>query len=240
MPTLVGSNKFTLAADGNINLGSPPAVGQTDVFCVNSNTVIEGLSDPTGGASITAAESAAANQGAYIFTRKATGGEGSTVDVNMTGTNHPTQVTWSRWSGLNTVDTSTSTQANGSVGTSTPAHSTGTMAAAGELCVAFAALHSTGTANQSTPVWTGSFTSLFDAPAVQGSGATGVLGWVAYKVPVGTVAETPQCSWSGDGCQDRYALTVTLTAAASAAAPLGTSTTVAALTTNTDVRSEVT
>lgn len=219
----VASNKFTLTADGNFDLGSAPTVGQTDVFCVNSNTVIEGLSDPTGGAAITAAESAVTNQGAYIFVRKATGGEGQTVDLNMSGTNHPTQVTWSRWNSLDVVDTSTSTQVNGSVGVATPAHSTGTMAEAGEVCVAFAALHSTGSANQSTPAWTNDFISLFDAPAVQGSGATGVVGWVAYKENVGTAAETPQVSWSGDGCQNRYALTVTFTLAGQTVA-VGTAT----------------
>lgn len=205
MPTLVGSNTFGFN-DGNTghscNLGSGPNAGEWDVLCVNSDTVV---STPSG---FTAAESAVANQGAYVFTREAAGGEGSTVTVTTSG-NFNCQVSWSRWSGLDTLDTTTSTQANASVGGSTPAHSTGTLAATDELVIAFAALHSIQTANQTSPVWSTGYTAITNV--AQSAGASGVRGLVAYKTGAGTAAETPSVSWTGDGCFDRYLLAVTFT-----------------------------
>lgn len=205
----IDSDVFVFA-DGNgghvCDLGSAPNVGETDVLCVNSNTVV---SMPSG---FTAAESAVANQGAYIFTRKAAGGEGSTVTITTSG-NHNTFVGWTRWSALDAVDTSTSTQANTSIGVATPAHNTGALATTGQLVVAFGALHSIGgTANQTSPVWSTGYTGLLNA--AQGTGATGVRGLVGYKENAGTAAETPQVSWSGDGCFNRYMLAVSFTVVA--------------------------
>lgn len=208
MATLLDSDTFTFA-DGDsghsCDLGSAPNVGETDVLCVNSNTVVD---TPVGW---TAAESKVVNQGAYIFVRKAAGGEASTVSVN-TGGNHNTFVGWARWAGINAVDTSTSTAQDGSAGNNTPVHSTGTLAEAGELVVAFGALHSIGTANQTSVTWSAGFTGLLNA--VQDSGATGVRGLVGYKDGAGTAAEAPQVSWSNDGVQNAYMLTVTFTAGA--------------------------
>lgn len=202
---LLDSDTFVFA-DGSgghaIDLGTAPAVDETDVLCVNSNTTV---STPTG---FTAAETAVSNQGAYVFTRKATGGEASTVTVTTSG-NHNTFVGWSRWANLNAVDTSTSTLQDGGAGTNTPAHSTGTLAATGELVVAFGALHSIGGATQTDIVWSAGYTGLLNN--VQGSGATGVRGLVGYKLSAGTAAEAPQVSWSTTGVQNAYMLAVTFT-----------------------------
>lgn len=201
-----------LFADGNTghlcDLGSAPSVGELDVLCINSDTVITAVTS-TGGAAWSLAETAVTNQGSYIYTRFATGGEPATVTVTTTG-NFNTHVGWSRWDGIAAVDTSTSTQANGVAGSSTPAHSTGTLAATGELVIAFGALHGIGTANQSAPVWSAGFTAVTSS-AAQGSAGAGVIGYVASKQEAGTAAEAPQVSWSGDTATDRYMLAVTFT-----------------------------
>lgn len=231
MPTPVDSDVF-LFNDGNAghvcDLGGAPEAGQWDVLCVNSNTTV---STPSG---FSAAESAVTNQGSYIFVREAAGSEGSTVTVTTSG-NHNTQVGWSRWpASLIALDTSTSTQANGSSGNSTPAHSTGTLAETGELVIAFGAIHSIGLAGQTAPSWSAGYTALTSSGA-QGSGATGVRGYVGYKENAGTAAEVPQVSWSGDGAQNRYMLAVTFTVDAATPAvlagtgPGGTSAVTAAL-----------
>lgn len=204
---LLNSGAFVFA-DGNAghscNLGSSPNVGEVDVLCVNSNTVV---STPSG---FTAGPSAVNSQGAYIFRRIAVGGESSTVVVTTSG-DHNAQVSWSRWSGLLAADDAASTRADGSSGNATPAHSTNTLAATGELVIAFAALHSIGVnANQNTPAWSSGYTAL--TSAVQGTGATGVVGFVGYNANAGTAAESPSVSWSGDGTFNRYMLTLTFTA----------------------------
>ncbi len=199
--------QFADGSGGHVcDLGTAPNAGEWDVLCVNSNTTV---STPSGW---TLAESAVANQGAYVFVRQAAGGEASTVTITTSG-NHNTSVLWSRWpSSLVAVDTSTNTQANASVGGSTPAHSTGTLAERGELVLAFAALHSIQSANQSSPSWSAGYTAV--AAGVQGSGASGVRGYLARKSGAGTAAESPQVSWSGDGAFNRYMLTVSITVSA--------------------------
>lgn len=203
----VTSDTFKFA-DGNAghscNLGSAPSAGQWDVLCINSNTII---STPAG---FTKTEEAVGNQGAYIFTREAAGSEGSTVTITTSG-NENTSVHWSRWpTELTAVDTSTNTQATGA-GNSTPAHTTGSLAEATEVVIAFGALHSIGgLADQVTPVWSSGYTAI-TGPAAQGSGVTGANGFVAYKDGAGTAAEAPQVTWSGSGCQNRYMLAVSFT-----------------------------
>jgi hypothetical protein len=207
--SLVDSDTFAFA-DGNAghlcDFGSSPTVDQLDVLCVNSNTVV---STPAGG--WTPAEVVVTNQGAYIFTRFAVGGEASTVTITTSG-NHNCQVSWSRWNGLLALDTSTNTEVNAATGGATPAHSTGVLAEVNELVVAFGALHSIQGANQSAPVWSTGYTGL--TAVTQGSSTDGVIGYVGYRTDAGTAAETPQVSWSSDGAFNRYMLAVSFTAAA--------------------------
>lgn len=208
---LLTSSTFPFA-DGNAghscNLGSSPAVGDLDVLCVNSDTTV---STPSG---FTSRRSDVTNQGAYIFSRKAAGGEASTVTVTTTG-NFNCIVSWSRWSGTNAFDVSAGTQANSSGGSSTPAHSSGTLAETNELVVAFGAMHS-GIGDQNTPVWSGSFTGL--TAALQGTGSSGCLAYIGYRTDAGTAAVSPSVSWSGSQASDRYMLTAAFTAAAGGAA----------------------
>jgi hypothetical protein len=205
--TLLTQNTFTFN-DGSVghvcNLGSAPAVGDLDVLCVNSNTVV---ATPSG---FLAGTTAVTNQGSYIFYRFAVGGEAATVTITTTG-NHNTAVQWSRWDSCLAVDATAATQANGTLANSTPAHSTGVMTDTGELVIAFGALHGIQTANQNTPVWSASFTALNTA-GPQGTGSTGVIGYAGYRTDGGTAASTPQVSWSGDAAEDRYMLTLTFTA----------------------------
>ncbi len=217
MPTPLDSDTFLYSDGGSghvCDLDSAPEVGQWDVLCVNSNATV---STPSG---FTLAESAVTNQGAYVFVREAVGGEGSTVTVTNASGSQNVHVAWSRWpASLTALDTSTNTQANGSSGNNTPTHSTGTLAATGELVIAFGALHSIGLAGQTSPAWSSGYTPVTSS-AAQGAGATGVRGYVAYKENAGTAAEAPQVSWSGDGAQNRYMLAVSFTVDAAIAATL--------------------
>lgn len=205
--TLVDFDTFAFA-DGNgghsCDFGAAPSAGALDVLCVNSNTVV---STPSGW---TLAESRVTNQGAYIFCRFAAGGEGSTVTVTTSG-NHNTIAAWSRWGNCLALDTSTSTEVNSSTGGSTPAHDTGVLAEDEELLIAFGAMHSIQSANQSDPAWSAGYSAL--TAAIQGSSTTGVLSYVGYRLDAGTAAETPQVSWSGAGAFNRYMLAVSFTTA---------------------------
>lgn len=214
--TLINSGTFGFN-DGNgghvIDLGSAPNANEVDVLCVNSNTVV---TTPTG---FTAAPTRVNSQGAYVYRRKAVGGEGQTVTITTSG-NHETAVGWSRWGGINAADDTASSGVDGVSGTSTPAHSTGTLAASTELIIAFGALHSLS-ALPSSPVWAGAYTAL--TAVTQGSGSSGVTNYVGYKQPVGTAAESPSVSWTGN-VSDRYMLTITFTIAGGQSAAVGTAT----------------
>jgi hypothetical protein len=217
VPSPVASDVFLYADGGSghvCDLGSAPSAGQWDVLCVNSNATV---STPTG---FTLAEQAVTNQGAYVFVREALGSEGSTVTVTNASGSQNVHVAWSRWPAtLIALDTSTNTQANGSSGNSTPTHSTGTLSSSGQLVIAFGAIHSIGTAGQTSPTWSSGYTAITSS-AAQGTGATGVRGYVGYKENAGTAAEAPQVSWSGDGAQNRYMLSVSFTVDAAVAATL--------------------
>lgn len=199
---------FADGGTGNANTGHDcvygaggPAAGDIDILCINSDTTV---TTPTG---FTATVTAVANQGAYIFTRKAAGGESATVRVKTNG-DFDTNVVWVRLTGANTTDVTGSAQANGSAGTSSPAFTSGVLAAATEFGLAFAALHGGGV-TPSNPVWGAGYTAL--AGSTQGT--LGVAGYVGYKTPVGTAAESPTVSWTGSET-DRYLLFVTFTTAA--------------------------
>lgn len=200
-----------LFADGGAghlcSMGSAPAVGDTDIVCINSDTVVTSVTS-SAGAAWSLSESSVNDQAAYIYTRKATGGEPATFTITTSG-NFNTHASWSRWTGLNAVDTSTNTQA-ASAAAITPVHSTGVMAESTELVIAFGALHAINTANQNTPVWSTGFNPVTSS-AAQGSGASGVRGYVGFKQPAGTAAESPRVQWSGDNVTDRYMLTVSFT-----------------------------
>ena len=204
---LLDSGTFGFANGGAgaaITLDGAPAVGQLDVLLINSDATVTSVVDPSGGAAWVQDEAAVLNQGAYIYSRRATGGEGTTVTIT-TAVNANAAVSWLRFRALTTVDTSTNTQANGSAGNATPAHSTGPMAA-NVTVVALGALHSIGTANQTAPQWSDNFVGITDV--VQGSGAQGVRNYAAVKIGTGPAAATPQVSWTGDACTDRYMLAV--------------------------------
>ena len=70
------------------------------------------------------------------------------------------------------------------------------------------------TANQSAPSWSAGYTGLL--AAIQGSGGTGVTGFVGYRLD-GSGTESPTVTWSGDPASNRDMLTLTFTAAASPA-----------------------
>jgi hypothetical protein len=206
-PSVAASQAYAFA-DGNSGhvctfSAGAPAVDEFDLLFVNSDTTV---STPTG---FTLAVSAVTNQGAYVFRRKATGGESSSVTITTSG-NNDCHVIWVRVAGAAAADVTGSAQANGSAGTSTPAFTSSALAATGEIAFAFAALHSFPSSVPNTLTWAGSYTAV--TSGTQGTGSPGVAASVGYKVPAGTAAELPSCSWNNNA-NDRYILFLSLTAA---------------------------
>lgn len=215
---LLGSNVFAFADGGSGHacaMGSAPAVGDLDVLFVNSDTTISTPSGFTTGTSNLNAQASAA------FYRFAAGGESSSVTVTTSG-NFNAEVQWSRWSGLSALDIVAKASTIGSSDTQSISATTATIGSSTALILAFAALHSIGAAaDQNTPVWAGGYTAL-TGPNPQGTGSAGCNGFVGYKVPVGTAAESPSVSWSGNGVFDRDTLVMVFTAAAPPPGPTPT------------------
>lgn len=209
--SLVTTNLFGFA-DGNspghaCALGSAPGVGDYDFLCVNSDTVV---STPSG---FTASTSRVNAMGSYLFYRKASGGESSSVTIVTSG-NFNCEVQHSRWSGLDTVDTQASATVIGSASNTSVAVTSPALAGTGEFVLAFAALGAIGTtANQSAPVWSSGYTAV-TGPNPQGTGSSGMSGFVGYKTGAGTAAESPSVSWSGDAVLNRDTHLIAVTVAA--------------------------
>jgi hypothetical protein len=199
----------------------PPTVGDLDVLCVNSDTVV---ATPAGFA---AAPSVVSAMGAYIFRRQATGGEPADVTVTTTG-NYNTTMVWSRWRNCGPADQAAYELAGSPAGTSTPAVSSGSLAARNELVIAFAALHGVPAsgAAPTAPVWSTGYTPVAAGPfagdPISGAGAC-TASFVAARVDAGLTAETPGVSWT-DPVLDRYILLLTVTPDVSATvSPAGVS-----------------
>lgn len=212
MVALVGTaQQFTSGAAGAgvlfTNADGAPAVGDFDVLFINSDTIVTGVSS-TAGAAWTQRVSSVANQGAYIYARKATGGEPATVTVTTSG-NFNMETFWLRASGGNAVDIATHAQASAFGTVSSPALTTAALAATGEMALAFAALHSLNGPLPSAPSWSTGYTNRITGN-FGGVAGTGVAGFVATKSPAGTAAESPSVSWTG-GVGDAYMLIVTIT-----------------------------
>jgi hypothetical protein len=189
----------------NFPTGAPGAT-DVDILCVNSDATIN---TPAGW---TLGRQEVNNQGSYIYWRK--GGAGSSVTVSSVQAPGPfnATLTWSRWTGINTIDVNAGAQATGS-GSTTPAVSTGVLAATGELVFVFAALHANA-AGVTDPVWSSGFNQL--ELVGFGAGGSSCGGITGYKLNAGTAAEAPVVTWSTIAPSDRYVLVVTFTAAAAA------------------------
>jgi hypothetical protein len=208
---LVASQTYAFA-DGNaghacVFTAGAPAVDDLDVLCVNSNTVV---STPSG---FTLRVNATNSQGAYIFTRKAAGGETDTVTITTTN-DHNTTVTWSRWSGTDAYSAGGFTRADNSNNTVLPATSTGTLAATGMLVLAYGALHNHDGALAASPSWSNSFTALHAVSQGAAASSASVVSFTGYKLGAGTAAETiDSVSWTNN-TRNRYALWISVSAAA--------------------------
>jgi hypothetical protein len=212
--SLVDSGTATFS-DGNAGHSysfpaGAPSTGQLDVLCVNSDTSVSTPS--TGGAAWTLGTSHAGSQGAYLWYRIATGGEGTSTTITTSG-NAATQVAYTRWGNVTAADVNAVAFIE-IPGTTTPSVNTGTLSAAGELSVAFAALHSMAAGNVTSPSWSTGYTQLLADQS--GTTATDVAAFVAYNLNAGTAAETPNVSWTTNAT-DRYILVQTFTAAGTGA-----------------------
>jgi hypothetical protein len=175
-----------------------PAVGDTDVLNINSDTVID--VPPVG---FTLSETFVNSQGSYQYYRIAVGGESADVSINTNG-NFDTQLTWLRFSGLSGLDVVVNAHVDGSSGTSTPAVDTGPLAGTNETVVAFAALHGTGAGTAVNPVWSSGYTE------AAGTSIGQVQSFVGYRTD-STGDETPSVSWT-NAVADRYILVSVFTA----------------------------
>lgn len=184
-----------------------------DVLCVNSDNTV---TTPSGW---TATVSAVTNQGAYIFVKAENGTNTATLALGG-GVSTSTDAVWVRIANSAGVDTgaSGSAQANGATGSTSPSFTSGTLAAATELAVAFAAMHSqAGTSSPTAGAWSTGYVE--QATAAIGTGSTATFGSVATKAPAGTAAESPSYSWT-NATNERYTLfTSFLVAAAGTSAP---------------------
>ncbi|TDD97616.1 hypothetical protein [Actinomadura rubrisoli] len=215
MPALLLDSDTFPFADGNAghlcDLGAAPAVGDLDVLCVNSDTVV---TMPSG---FSAATSRVANQGSYLWYRKAVGGEAATVTITTSG-NFNCQVSWSRWRGVDAFDKSAVAGADASAGSATPTATTAGLAATNELSIGFGAIHGAVT---SSPVWSSGYTPL--SAVTQGTGVGASTGYVAYRTDAGTAAEAPSVSWTTPA-PDRYMLVATFTTVAATTVNAGQAT----------------
>ena len=216
--TLLNSDTTTFA-DGNAGHVYTPAfgAGQLDVLCVNSDTTV---STPvtSGGAAWTLGPTFVGNQGAYIWYRIATGGEGSTITVTTTG-NFPTQVSLSSWSaGTITADQNAVAHIDGTDGNGTPVATTAALAVTGELSVAFGAIHSLDGGTATSPVWATGYTAL--TFVASGITAADVAAFTGYNSNAGTAAESADVvSWTGasSNAHNRYTLIQTFEASGTSA-----------------------
>jgi hypothetical protein len=206
------SSDSTGFADGNGGHlytfpGGAPTAGQWDVLAVNSDTVVSSVTSSSGAAWILQTNFLS-NQDSQLYTRQASGGEPATATITTAG-NFNAALTTSRWDGVAAADVAVNAHVDASLGSTTPAVSTGTLAETGEAVIAVGALHGFGGTPPASPIWSAGYTGV--QAVTQGSGAPGCANYMAYKLGAGTAAEAPNVSWTND-VLDRYILVVTLTA----------------------------
>lgn len=187
----IGFNDGSTGHVYNMPAGVPDE-GDLDILCINSDTVV---TPPTG---FTAAASTVSSQGSYLFYRLAAGGEGSRVSITTSG-DFDTAVEWLRWQGASAFDVAAAAHVDGSEAATTPDVSLGPLAEAGELVVAFAALHNAADSTPTGVTWSAGYSA-----AVQGAQGA-VAGLVGYSTTAGPDAEAPSATWTGRYF-DRYIL----------------------------------
>lgn len=207
--TLVNQDAVTFADGNGGHSYSPPSgapsVGDLDILCVNSDTIV---TTPSG---FTLGPTYVGNQGAYLYYRLAVGGEGSSATVTTSG-NFPTQLGWSRWQGALAADVNAQAHLDANNQTTTPAVSTGTLGGSGELVIAFAALHSQPGSAPASPAWSSGYTNLTSVSSSVGSDAHAAAGIVGYNTSAGAGSESPNVSWT-NLMHDQAILVQTFTAA---------------------------
>jgi hypothetical protein len=210
-PASFTSNTFSYT----IPSGSPSA-GQLDVLCVE---MFEGTitATPSGWFAVpTESTSGGGPTVYYMYYRIALGGDSATVSLanNInTGLFGGAMLIWQRWSAAGTITADQQAgAANSSNASSSPAVSTGTLAATGELSIAYA-----GAFNG--PGWSGlTWSSPYTALASTHDGGGGISEAAAYNTNAGTAAESPNVSWSSGSLQSQAIIVQTFEASSSAPA----------------------
>lgn len=191
-----------------------PAVGQTDILLINSNTVLDSVTSG-GGTAWSQRVDATDQQGAYLYTRKAGGGEDDTITINTNG-NHNTDLIFARFSGLDAWSTGGFVRANNSNNTVLPDTATGALAQADMLLIYFGALHNFDGAAPVTPIWdapSGTDPTDMGAVSLGDTSSAAVAAFGAYKIGVNPAGEDIDLvSWTNNA-RNRYALWGALTGA---------------------------
>lgn len=224
-PTVTGTPQafnFTTSGTTVTYTGGGTANATTfDVVLVNSDNVV---TTPAGWSLVA---SAVTNQGSYIFAKS--GGTTSASFALGGGVASNTGVLWVRITNATAVDQTATAQANASAGSSTPAATTATLAAATELVLSLAALHSFNTGTPTAGAWSTGYTELITTSSLSGANTTYTYSSAGVKVPAGTAAESPSYSWTNPTFE-RYTLVATFTgfdAGSGGTAPTGIAATVA-------------
>ena len=190
-------------ADGSgghtVPFGGAAAAGDLLILGVNADTTV---STPAG---YSLAVSDVQNQGAYVFWRKATGGEASVAVA--TGGDLNTAVTVLRYAGSASLpaDQVAAAAVINNSGTVTPAVSPAALAEPGGLALLFGCLHAAGGGAASSPVPSAGYSVLLDTGRI-GGGASSAQQFVSGRTDAAGV-ETPGLSWTG-AADDRTALFV--------------------------------
>lgn len=209
--TLVGEDATGFGVTGAgfayaIPFGAP-AVGDLDVLCVCSDALV---STPAG---FTLRRQEVNSQGAYVFSRKAVGGETANITISSPSGAGPFNAALQikRFAGSDAFDVSNGAQVNAVAGAVTPTVSTGALAGTGdELVVLFGALHGLSTASTPiNPVPSAGYSGTL--VGALGTGGSGVAALMTYILTAGPAAQSPSVSWTNN-MDDRYALVAAFTA----------------------------
>lgn len=135
------------------------------------------------------------NQAAYIFYKRAAGGETS-VTITTSG-NFPTSIAYLRYLPPATFRLDQFVAARSiTSGSTTPSGTTGALSNTGELSIAVAALHGLQGGSQTSPIWSATYGQRVDITS-GGTTSTDTHLFVATNTNAGIAAQSPNCSWTG-------------------------------------------
>jgi hypothetical protein len=151
------------------------------------------------GGTWTQAVQGASNLQASVYWRAAAGTEPAAITITDTLNGFSCSLQWMRWTGQasSPADIAVLGSFTGPGASSTA--TSGAMANANDLLLAFAGMTKNASAAPSAPVWTAGLTDTGTGPAAQfgGGDSTQLSSWAGYLENAGTGSLSPQVSWTG-------------------------------------------